>query len=92
MSDASAKGYGRRRKEAGLQKLVPTNRNRIRGWIRSVRQHIVSKRAGNNPDLVDAAGIGGKRMLLPGEISVAGKAEKSAEVIVFRQAGRRTEH
>ena len=56
-------------KEAGLQKPVPTNRNRIRGWTRSVRQHTMSKRLGNNPGLVDAAGISGKRMHLPGEVS-----------------------
>ena len=64
-------------KEARLQKLVPTarpvhkvsgNRNHIGGWARSVRQHTMSKRVGNNPDLVDVAAISGKRMFLPGEI------------------------
>jgi hypothetical protein len=35
-------------------------------------------------EAVDSAGIEGKRMLLPGEISktIVGKAEKSAEAIV----------
>ena len=55
-------------KEARLQKLVPTDRNHIGGWARSVRQHTMSKRVGNNPDLVDVAAISGKRMFLPGEI------------------------
>jgi hypothetical protein len=42
----------------------------------------MSKHIGNNSGPVDAAGIGGKRMLLPGEISIPGKMEKSSEVIV----------
>ncbi len=44
-------------KEVGLQKLVPTNRNHIRGYDRKVRQHNMSKPIGNNPVVVDVAGI-----------------------------------
>ncbi len=57
-------------KEARLQNPVLTNRNGIRGMIIRVSKHIIAK-----PDEyqkenhVDAAGIGGRKMLLPGEVS-----------------------
>jgi hypothetical protein len=58
-------------KEAGLQNPILTNRNRIRGIYAWVSKHIIvtpneHKRCIN----VDTAGIGGKKMLLPGGRSV----------------------
>ena len=56
-------------KKAGLQNPVLTNRNRIRGQKKWVNRHTFAKPVANNLLLVDAAGIGGRNMLLPGEVS-----------------------
>ncbi len=45
-------------KEAGLQIPVLTNRNGIRGSLRRVSKHIFVMPVTNNPQMVDAAGIG----------------------------------
>lgn len=73
-------------KEAGLQNPVLTNRNRIQ------RHNYLGKQAHHCNALklqkgkyVDTAGIGGKKMPLPGEVSkvTCNYMEKSAEVIVL---------
>jgi hypothetical protein len=56
-------------KKVGLQNPVLTNRNGIGGQIWWVSKHTFAKLLTNKPYLVDAAGIGGRNMLLPGEIS-----------------------
>ena len=45
-------------KEARLQSPVLTNRNGIRGCLRGVSKHIFVMPVTNNPQMVDAAGIG----------------------------------
>ena len=58
-------------KEARLQNPVLTNRNGIRGMIIRVSKHIIAKPDEYQKDKhVDAAGIGGRKMLLPGEVSL----------------------
>jgi hypothetical protein len=55
-------------KEAGLQNPVLTNRNgieRLEEWGVSTHHKAQSQQT----PLVDAAGIGGRKMLLPGEVS-----------------------
>jgi len=72
-------------KEAGLQNPVLTDRNRIRGINARVSKHIiVTPKEHQKCIYVDTAGIGGKKMPLPGEVSQAtcSYMEKSAEVIV----------
>ena len=77
-------------KKAGLQNPVLTDRNRIRGLKRRVSKHTFAKPAANNPLRVDAAGIGGRNMLLPGEVSLCLEhGEKSAEAIVAARNERR---
>ena len=73
-------------KEAGLQNPVLTNRNGIRGRFTGISKHIiVTSEDYQNRIWVDVAGIGGKKMPLPGEVSQAtcSYMEKSAEVIVL---------
>jgi len=54
-------------KEAGLQNPVLTNRNGIRGRDTGIGKHIiVMSEDYQNRIPVDVAGIGGKKMLLPG--------------------------
>jgi len=70
-------------KEANRQTPVLTNRNGIRGYKIWMSKHIIA--TSYKPWLcfiVDAAAIGGRKMLLPGEVSVAKAVEKSAEAIV----------
>ena len=56
-------------KEARLQNPVLTNRNGIRGIVIRVSNHSLAKpKEYKRDDYVDAAGIGGRKMLLPGEI------------------------
>jgi hypothetical protein len=56
-------------KEARLQNPVLTNRNGIRGMFIRVSNHIITKPNEYQKDKhVDAAGIGGRKMLLPGEV------------------------
>lgn len=72
-------------KEAGLQSSVLTNRNRIGGILTRVSKHIiVTPKEYQKGFYVDTAGIGGKKMQLPGEVSkvTCNYMEKSAEVIV----------
>ena len=70
-------------KEAGLQTPELTNRNYIRGTESWVSKHTFAKPLANKLLLVDAAGIGGRNMLLPGEVSPClEQGEKSAEAIV----------
>jgi hypothetical protein len=72
-------------KEARLQNPVLTNRNGIRGIINRVSKHDIAKpKEYQKVGYVDAAGIGGRKMLLPGEILVCRQryTGKSAEVIV----------
>jgi len=57
-------------KEAGLQNPVLTDRNGIRGHIERVSKHIIVKPLTNKLIVVDAAGIGGRNMSLPGEVFV----------------------
>jgi hypothetical protein len=70
-------------KEARLQNPVLTNRNGIRGITDRVSKHTIAKPK-EYPKVcyVDAAGIGGRKMLLPGEVLVYLYTGKSAEVIV----------
>jgi len=73
-------------KEAGLQNPVLTNRNGIRGRYTGISKHIiVTSEDYQNRIWVDVAGIGGKKMPLPGEVSkvTCNYMEKSAEVIVL---------
>jgi hypothetical protein len=70
-------------KEAGLQTPELTNRNCIRGRERWVSKHIFAKPLANKRLRVDAAGLGGRISVLPGEISSCrAQGEKSAEAIV----------
>ena len=56
-------------KEARLQNPVLTNRNGIRGIYTRVSNHSLAKpKEYKRGRCVDAAGIGGRKMLLPGEI------------------------
>jgi len=56
-------------KEARLQNPVLTNRNGIRGYLARISKHIiVTSKEYQNRFIVDAAGIGGRNMLLPGEV------------------------
>nr|AMP57463.1 hypothetical protein [uncultured bacterium] len=54
-------------KEAGLQKPELTNRNCIRGRESWVSKHIFAKPLANKRLFVDAAGLGGRISVLPGE-------------------------
>ena len=56
-------------KEAGLQNPVLTNRNGIGGYEKGISKHGFAKSKVVNRIIVDTAGIGGRKMLLPGEIS-----------------------
>jgi hypothetical protein len=58
-------------KEAGLQTPELTNRNCIRGMKLWVSKHIFAKPLTNKQLDVDAAGLGGRISVLPGEISEA---------------------
>ena len=72
-------------KEARLQNPVLTNRNGIGGIIIRVSKHIFTTPKEHKKGIhVDAAGIGGRKMLLPGEILLYRERYKgkSAEVIV----------
>jgi hypothetical protein len=72
-------------KEARLQNPVLTNGNRIRGIYAWVSKHIiVTPNEYKRCIYVDTAGIGGKKMSLPGGSlrPRVGQVEKSAEVIV----------
>ena len=78
-------------KEARLQNPVLTNRNGIRGIIIWVSNHILAKpEEYQKGSYVDAAGIGGRKMLLPGEIPGYWQrySGKSAEVIVVTEMSR----
>ena len=78
-------------KEAGLQNPVLTNRNGIRGIIARASNHVLAKpEEYNRGNYVDAAGIGGRKMLLPGEIPECRQrySGKSAEVIVVTETSR----
>ena len=56
-------------KEARLQNPVLTNRNGIRGITDRVSKHDITKpKEYQRVGYVDAAEIGGRKMLLPGEI------------------------
>ena len=56
-------------KEARLQNPVLTNRNGIRGIVIRVSNHVLATpKEYNKGNYVDAAGIGGRKMLLPEEI------------------------
>jgi hypothetical protein len=70
-------------KEAGLQIPELTNRNCIGGTEPWVSKHIFAKPLTNKRFCVDAAGLGRRISVLPGEISACReRGEKSAEVIV----------
>jgi hypothetical protein len=70
-------------KEAGLQIPELTNRNCIRGMEPWVSKHIFAKPLTNKRFCVDAAGLGRRISVLPGEISACRvQGEKSAEAIV----------
>jgi len=70
-------------KEAGLQTPGLTNRNDIGGYRTRISKHIiVTSKVYKHRFVVDVAEIGGRKKLLPGEISVLKSMEKSAEVIV----------
>ena len=70
-------------KKAGLQTPELTNRNCIRGRESWVSKHIFAMPLANKRLCVDAAGIGGRNVLLPGEVSRCREhREKSAAVIV----------
>ena len=70
-------------KEAGLQTPELTNRNCIRGSESWVSKHIFAKPLANKRFGVDAAGVGGRISVLPGEVSSCRvQEEKSAAVIV----------
>ena len=56
-------------KEARLQNPVLTNRNGIGGYETGISNHGLAKSKRVNRIMVDTAGIGGRKMLLPGEIS-----------------------
>ena len=57
-------------KESRLQNPVLTNRNGIRGIAVLVSKHIiVTPDEHKTSSYVDTAGIGGRKKLLPGEIS-----------------------
>jgi len=58
-------------KKARLQIPVLTNRNGIRGFLKRVSKHIITKPEVNNLQEVDAAAIGRRNRQLPGEISIA---------------------
>jgi hypothetical protein len=78
-------------KEARLQNPVLTNRNGIRGIVTRVSNHVLAKpEEYNRGNYVDAAGIGGRKMLLPGEIPECRQrySGKSAEVIVVTETSR----
>jgi len=77
-------------KEAGLQNSVLTNRNRIRGIYAWESKHIiVMPKEYKRCIYVDTAGIGGKKMPLPGEVptTTGWSLEKSAEVAVVAGNG-----
>ena len=57
-------------KEAGLQTPELTNRNCIRGSESWVSKHTFAKPLANKRFGVDAAGLGGRISVLPGEISL----------------------
>ena len=70
-------------KKAGLQNPVLTDRNCIRGRESWVSKHLFATPLTNKRLFVDAAGIGGRKVLLPGEVSrCRARREKSAEAIV----------
>ncbi len=67
-------------KEAGLQTSELTNRNCIRGRESWVSKHIFVKPLANKRPRVDAAGLGGRISVLPGEVSLSrvGQGEVSS--------------
>lgn len=70
-------------KKAGLQNPVLTDRNCIRGRKSWVSKHPFAMPLTNKRLCVDAAGIGGRKVLLPGEVSRCREhREKSAAVVV----------
>ena len=76
-------------KKVGLQNPVLTDRNCIRGRKSWVSKHPFAMPLTNKRLCVDAAGIGGKNMLLPGEVSRCREhREKSAEAIVVGETSR----
>jgi len=78
-------------KEARLQNPVLTNRNGIRGIVTRASNHVLAKpEEYKKGSYVDAAGIGGRKMLLPGEIPECWQrySGKSAEVIVVTETSR----
>jgi len=78
-------------KEARLQNPVLTNRNGIGGIVTRVSNHVLAMpKDYKKGSYVDAAGIGGRKMLLPGEIPECRQrySGKSAEVIVVTETSR----
>jgi hypothetical protein len=76
-------------KEAGLQTPELTNRNCIRGMKLWVSKHIFAKPLTNKQLFVDAAGLGGRISVLPGETSARReRGEESAEAIVVGETSR----
>ena len=67
-------------KKARLQTPELTNRNCIRGREPWVSKHIFAKPLANKRLCVDAAGLGGRISVLPGEVSLlrVGKGEVSS--------------
>jgi len=57
-------------KKARLQNPVLTYRNGIGGFLKRVSKHIIARPVVNNLPEVDTAAIGGRKMQLPGEISI----------------------
>ena len=81
-------------KEAGLQTPELTNRNCIRGSESWVSKHIFAKPLANKRFGVDAAGLGGRISVLPGEISqcrVHGEKSAAAIVATWKRAVSTTE-
>ncbi|GAB3820433.1 hypothetical protein GCM10028895_20550 [Pontibacter rugosus] len=81
-------------KKAGLQNPVLTNRKYIRGRKSWVSKHPFATPLANKRLCVDAAGIGGRKVLLPGEVSrCRARREKSAEaiVVIWKRAVSATE-
>ena len=76
-------------KAASLQNPVLTNRNGIGGRFIRVSNHGLATPKTNKAKQVDAAVIGGRKKLLPGEVSPSDVVgEKSAEVIVVAGTSR----
>ena len=57
------------------------------GYLEWVSKHIFAKPLANKLFLVDATGIGGRNMLLPGEVSVftSWRLRSNAKDVIFNQ-------